>query len=352
MRIIMLAVLVLVGAGAADPARADQGGGASLVEPDAPEGGPASATRDDRLRLRLTAPFASPRNSYFYSTLGVPLLRDARTAGEGVLTARIRGGGTRSTSGGRSRFDGIFWEYSRVEVGLGLTDRIDLYAVARVSGWDERRDVFKIYDTNGQLYVEGEHAKRNQHIATSRHENLSDLRLGALGTVWRSDDGLSAFSVSAEVKFPPEAPIKLRRKDLTNSGTTDLAVTAHLSWALRPDLLLHANAGVVVPFGDTWLFESRDLEIDPFLQASVGVSWAVTDWLALGASIEGASTAFDNMAQLHGEPVTASAGARLAWGPIWLEAGGGYGLTSHSADTLFWIELGFGSDPLWGEGDP
>lgn len=286
-------------------------------------------------------PFAPPRNAHFYSGLGQPLLRAAALPAPGTLGVELRGGGTKTTFGARNRFDGVFWEYARVELALVPLDWLEVWAAARISGWDERRDVFRVAGVDpDSLVVEGELEKATRGTATSRHENLSEVSVGLQVIPVRTD--WLALGAGLQVKSPG-----FRRKDLTNSGTTDLAPFLSASIDLGPRLRLHLNAGAVIPLGRNWIAQDRAFELRPFFSGAVGITWAATDWLSLGATLEGSSQAFEDVPLLGHGPIAGSVGARLSLGRFELELGVGTGLSSHSADFLFWIEAGWRSRPLW-----
>jgi len=296
-------------------------------------------------RLRLVAPIAGPRDAFFYSGLLLPPLRAATTPPPWTLDVRLRTGlvhsaFTRSEDGVRSRFDGLFIGHARLDLGLMVTERIELQAVLRVAGWDERRDVFRVA-VDRTLVVEGEAQKAAIGKATGRHENLAQLQLGALVRWWESDDGLTAFATAIGVKLPG-----FRRADLTSSGTGDVALTALLTVGLAPGLALHVNGGLVAPLGDQWLFEDPTLDVDPFVQGAVGFTWAVTDWLAVGASLEGASSPWRDVPVLDRPAASAVGGVRLLLGRFSVEVGGGAGIGSGGADWIGWVELGWVSERL------
>jgi hypothetical protein len=311
---------------------------------------PAADTPRDRAldRLRL-APFASPRSSYFYSGFGLPRLREAWGGAEGELTARLRSSqthsaDTRDVDGRRDRIDAVYIEHLRLDLSLAVHDRVTLFGDLRVAGWDERRDVFRIFDETGALTIQGEAAKVALGRSTSRHENLAVVMFGALVTLVRGDDGVSGLGASLAIKLPG-----FRRGDLTSSGTGDAALTAHGSLLLVERVALHANAGVVAPMGRPWIFEDEGLTSPhAFLQTSLGVTVAVTEWLSLGASVEAETSPWDREVRFLDRPaLTASLGARLLLGRFSLELGVGAGASSGSADWLAWLEVGYASRPLW-----
>lgn len=324
-----------------------------LVALVAPAAGQTAAGEEDEpppeLRLRLLAPFSPPRNSSFFSGLGLPSLRHARVQPEGTLTARLRGSETHTADtadvdGHRSRLDAVYIEQARLDLELAVHDRVALFADSRIAGWDERRDVFRIADERGALVIEGEAVKATSGRATSRHENLAVVSFGALVTALRSDDGSSALGASIALKLPG-----FRRGDISNSGTGDIALTVHGSLGIGERLVLHASAGAVVPFGQPWIFEDADqFDAHAFLQSAVGASFAVTDWLSVGLTVEGATSPWEeDVAFLDRPALTISCGARLLLGRFTIELGGGVGLSSGSADWSAWIEVGYVTTPLW-----
>ncbi len=296
-------------------------------------------------RLRLVAPLAGPRDAFFYSGLLLPTLDAATTAPPWTLDVRLRtslvhSAFTRDSGGSRSRFDGLFIGHARLDLALMVTERIELQAALRVAGWEERRDVFEVR-VGRTLVVEGEAKKEADGTATGRHENLAQVQLGALVRWWESDDGQTAFATAVGVKLPG-----FRRADLTNSNTLDVAVTGLLTLGLAPGLALHVNGGVVAPFGQQWLFEEEAFDVDVLLQGAAGVTWAVTDWLALGASLEGATSPWEDVPVLDRPAISAVGGARLLLGRFTVEVGGGAGLGSGGAEWIGWVELGWVSRPL------
>lgn len=332
-RVVTLALVLLTTARAAEPV------------PDE-----AAPPLDRPLRLRLLAPFASPRNSSLYSGFGLPPLREAASPGEGVLTGRWRGSMTHTADSGRGngrrhRMDGLYTEHSRFDLSLAVHERLLVWADLRFAGWDERRDVFRIYGRDDDLPVlEGEAAKLSQGRATGRHENLAQAAFGALVTWWQADDGVTALGTSVLLKLPA-----FRRADLTNSGTFDAAFTAHGSLLLLEGVALHGQVGVVLPVGYPSVFEVPSaFRVEPFLQGALGLTWAPTDRLALGLSFEAAQSPWTRQVEFLDRPAfTLSGGVRLRLGRFLLELGAGAGLTSGSADWLAWLELGYASPPLW-----
>lgn len=316
---------------------------------------PASGSEplDEPVRLRLLAPFASPRDALFYSGFGIPLLRSGRGPLAGTIEARARHAreafaDSDSDDGARHRVDALFIEHLRLDATVGILDHLALWVDARIGGWDERRDVFRVHASRDPttLIIQGEQRKQDDGVSTSRHENLSILMVGALATIWRADDGVSGLAASLAVKSPG-----FRRGDISSSGTTDVALTAHLTLALHERVAVHGNAGVVIPIGDPWIFQHPSaFDARPFVQGAAGVTWAVTDWLALGASIEAAQSPWlAEVAFLDRPTINASGGVRLLLGRFSIEVGGGAGLSSGSADWLMWVELGYVSRPLWSD---
>lgn len=220
------------------------------VAPADEPGPPPAARLEPALRLRLLAPLAGPRNGFFHSGLGRPLFEAAGAAPEGTLSAGLRfsqthSADTRDVDGQRSRFDGLLIELARLRLDLAVHARLSLFADLRVAGWDERRDVFRVYgEGSAQPVTQGEAAKLTTGRATSRHENLATAGFGAAVTWWRSEDRATALGTSLLLKLPG-----FRRGDLTSSGTGDVALTALASLGLHERLALHLNAGVVVPLG-------------------------------------------------------------------------------------------------------
>ncbi len=305
----------------------------------------SSAAEAEGPRLRLLAPVAGPRDAFFYSGLLLQPLRAATTPPPWTLDVQLRTGFvhsafTRDSDGARSRFDGLFIGHARLDLGLMVSERVQLQATLRVAGWEERRDVFRVR-VDQQLVVEGEAQKEATGKATGRHENLAQLQLGALVRWWESDDGRSAFATSIGVKLPG-----FRRADLTSSGTGDVALTALLTVGLTPSLALHVNGGLVAPLGDQWLFEDPTLDVDPFLQGAVGLTWAITDWLSVGASLEGASSPWHDVPVLDRPAASAVGGARLLLGRFSVEVGAGAGIGSGGAEWIAWVELGWVTRPL------
>ena len=326
---------------------------AGVARADDPGSSP-SAQLEPALRLRLLAPLAGPRNGFFHSGLGLPLLEAAGASPEGTLSAGLRfsqthSADTRDVDGQRSRFDGLLIEFARLRLDLAVHERLSLFTDLRVAGWDERRDVFRVYgEGSAQPVIEGEAAKLTTGRATSRHENLATASFGAAVTWWRSEDRATALGTSLLLKLPG-----FRRADLTSSGTGDVALTALASIGLHERLALHLNAGVVVPLGEAWIFEEPDdFDLDPCLQGALGLTWAPLDWLALGASLQGETSPWDDRVGFLDRPaLTLVGGARLRVWRLTLELGGGAGFGGGSPDWTAWLELGFTSRALWGGGE-
>lgn len=301
-------------------------------------------------RLRLLAPLAAPRNTIFYSGFGIPLQRQAGVSEAGTLDVSLRSSRTHAADGATldgqaNRVDALHLEHLRLGLTLALHDRIAVWTDAQVAGWDERRDRFDIHSRGTPEHtIEGEESKAVNGEATGRHDNLAVVTLGGLATLWRGADDVTAAGVSVLLKLPG-----FRRADITNSGTFDVAVTAHASLGLLDRVALHASAGIVVPFGRAWIFEHpSDFDARPFAQGALGVTWAVTDWLALGVGLDGAQSPWERELEFLDRPyVNASAGVRLRLGRFVVELGGGRGLTSGSADWLLWLDLGYTTEPLW-----
>ncbi|MCW8141869.1 MAG: hypothetical protein KIT58_23430 [Planctomycetota bacterium] len=313
----------------------------------------AAPPLDRALRLKLFDPVSPPRNTLFYSGFGIPLLRRASVAPAGTLEPTLRTSRTHYAESGfvdgqKNRVDALFLEHLRIGVTLAVHDRVAVWLDVQVAGWDERRDVFRIHARGTpEFVIEGEESKARDGHATGRHENLSNVHLGTLVTWLRDPDGVSALGTS--LLFKPKGN---RRADITNSGTWDLALTMHGSLLLADTVALHANGGVVVPLGQPWIFESpREFHARYFFQGSGGVTVAVTDWLSLGAAIEGARSPWERTVRfIDRATLNASGGARLRLGRFFIDVGGGAGLIRGGSDWLFWVELGYVTEPLWGAG--
>ncbi len=314
-------------------------GAAALVALIAPDARAQDATAEET--FLLAQPFASPRNSFFYSGLGQPLLRPSRTVPG--TTLRLRTSQTESAHSGDdlgqpNRFDGLYREYARVEVAHGATDRIEIFAHTRFGGWDERRDVFRVF-TGASLEgpdfpsVQGERAKILLGRSTSRHENLIDATLGGKVELARGFDGLSGFALSAQCKLPVA-----RSRDISSSGTIDAAFTGHLTLTLGA-LAVHVNAGVVLPFGDERIFAEDPQRVRPFGHWAAGLTAPLAKWLAIGASVEGSGRAWRGVPLLDHAPVVGTVGVRVGSGDAVLEVAVGRRLVHAAADSTLWVEL-------------
>ena len=278
--------------------------------------------------MLLRAPFSVARPSFFHAALEVPPLEPARPLAGGTFLLRVRSTHARSNwdwddqaGPRRTSFDGTYHEWAAFEAAWGVIERIELSGRAVLAGWDEHQDRFNLFYGADLPLVSDEYRKILGIGATARHDNMSVFGLKLKTLLLDADRAGLDLSLAASAKFPIG-----RDRDLTHSGTTDLALTllgsVPFSWGA-----LHVNLGGVLPFGEQSLFVDRArIELHPFMQGAAGVTVPVTDSLALGLQIEGNTSSFREVEVLEEGPITAVAGIRkILFDRLVLEVGGGTG---------------------------
>ncbi|MBI4601242.1 MAG: hypothetical protein HY721_04695 [Planctomycetes bacterium] len=290
----------------------------------------------------LTAPLPAPRASFFHAALEVPALEPARTLGPGdflvrVETSHARSVDTRRVDGFDQHFDGLFHEWGVLRLAAGVLPGLELQARAGLAGWDEELDTFFILDRAGNPIVHDEEGVVLKTGASGRHDNLSDVVLGAKGLLLARERFGLDVAIAGAVKLPAA-----RHDDLSHAGTTDLAFSLLASLPLGR-VTLHASSGVGIPLGGQQIFvDAAHVDLEPFYHGGLAANWCLVDGLALVAQLEGNTSAFGDVEMLEDGPLTAFAGLRWMLGGFFLEAGGGTGLLPRSScDYALSFALGY-----------
>jgi len=272
----------------------------------------------------LRAPFSISPAHFFHGALLVPPLRRAEALPAGAAELRIgsqhqRSRNEETIAGVENEFDGLLHAVISAEsaYGIGASREISLEAV--YSGWDEELDEFELFDEGGSPIVSDEEAHLVLGQASSRHENLSVLRLRGLQELGGGEKWTCALEAALKVPFG-------RDRDLTHAGTYDPALTLRHSvhagrWSA------HSAAGFTWPIGEQNLFvEEADVELEPFLHIGAGAVRALGERWATGVQLLGHTSAFRDVEFLDHPAGGVLLGARHLLGPWSVEAGGGTGI--------------------------
>lgn len=308
---------------------------------------PESSARRETVSLRtlLEAPFSSVRASFFHAALEVPPLTSARAIEPGSVYLRLRSAHARSnweegegiSNRGEDDFDGTYREYSSLLATWAPWRGFELNGRAVLAGWDEHHDRFELFNGGGEPIVRDEDRKILDYGATSRHFNLSVFGMGAKLQLYQAEDYGFDLALSASVKFPFG-----RDRDLTHAGTTDVALAGlarvPTSWGA-----VHAQIGATIPLGRQNLFnETEGFELNAFAFAGVGVTWRLTESLAVGLQLEANTSAFRAVDFLDRPPTSVVIGARQLFGNKVVEAGVGTGFSWDSAyEWMGFLSVGF-----------
>jgi len=293
----------------------------------------------------LDAPFSALRLSFFHAALEVPPLETARTLPPGFLFAQIDSSHARSRktadeNGIGNTFDGIFHEWAALDVMAGILPRLEGGVRIALSGWDEQKDVFFLFDEAGNPIVSDEAPVITGTGSSQRHDNVSDIVVKLKGLLLEEKMSFLDLSLLGSVKFPIA-----RERDLTNAGTFDLNIALLASKDFGP-VTVHVNAGGGFPIGENNLFvDSADVDLNPFFQGGIGVTWRALERTSILLQLEGNTSAFKEVDFLDGGPLTIFGGARQAFGDFFIEAGAGAGLLPDSSYD-FAVQVGVGY--LWG----
>lgn len=272
----------------------------------------------------LTAPFSAPRLNFFHSSLEVPPLESPNPLPPGVFYIQISSNHAHSKkseriNGIKSEFDGLYHEWARADISMGVFSWLDLAISLALTGWDEDLDKFPIFDEIGRPIVRYEYLDIYGLEATKRHDNLSEAVIRAKAHLLQKGDFDLALASSLKIPFG-------RPRDLTNAGTYDVNVFLLGSYTLN-SVTLHANCGAGFPLGKQNLFEDvADVDLNPFFHAGIGVNWRILKSLAVGVQLEGNTSAFQDVEFLDYPALTLFAGVRKYFGSFFIEGGGGTGL--------------------------
>ncbi len=307
--------------------------------PEAPPG--ASPARG----VLLDAPFSALRLSFFHAALEVPPIETARTLPPGSLFVQIDSSHARSRktadeNGIGNLFDGIFHEWAALDVMAGLLPRLEGGVRIALSGWDEEKDKFFLFDDAGNPIVSDETLVITGSGSSQRHDNVSDIVLKLKGLLLEQEDSFLDLGLLGSVKFPIA-----RERDLTNAGTFDLNIALLASKDLGP-VTVHINAGGGFPIGENNLFvDSADIDLNPFFHGGFGITWRALESTSVLLQLEGNTSGFKEVDFLDEGPLTIFGGVRQAFGDFFVEGGAGAGLLRDSSYD-FAVQVGVGY--LWG----
>jgi hypothetical protein len=285
----------------------------------------SDVTLDLAKEVVLTAPFSAPRLNFFHSSLEVPPLESPKTLPPGYFYIQISSNHAHSKkskriNGIKSEFDGLYHEWARADLSMGVFSWLDVAVSLALTGWDEDLDKFPIFDEMGRPIVRYEYLDIYGLEATKRHDNLSEAVIRAKAHLLQKGDFDLALASSLKIPFG-------RPRDLTNAGTYDVNIFLLGSYALNNSLTLYANCGAGFPLGKQNLFEEvADVDLNPFFQGGIGVNWKVLKSLAVGVQLEGNTSAFQDVEFLDYPALTLFAGVRKLFGRFYIEGGGGTGL--------------------------
>ncbi len=307
----------------------------------------------------LAAPFSAHRGSFFYSTLGIPMMETADTLPPNTVYLRVRTGCSASARGPTMAndeerrqyiqetvhngdtptdiFSGWYATWLAMEASFGVLPWLEIGGRVAYAGWTEHEDTFYLFDAKGTPLVRWEGLDIYNRGASGRQDDLSDVVLKAKARVLRSGDSdvHNTLSLGASVKLPAGSP-----RDLEDAGTTDLALSI-LDTLDMGSLSLHASVSDIIPTGRQNLFiPEDDIALHSFVAGSVGLTWRTSDTLALGLQAEGNTSAFADVPFLDGNVLTVTAGARKLIGCYVLEAGAGKGCTAVSYDWSGYLAIG------------
>ena len=284
----------------------------------------SAVTLDSAIDAVLTAPFSASRLNFFHSSLEVPPLESPKTLPPGVFDIRISSNHAHSKkseriNGIKSEFDGLYHEWGRADISMGVFSWLDVAVSLALTGWDEDLDKFPIFDEMGRPIVRYEYLDIFGLEATKRHDNLSEAVIRAKAHLLQKGDFDLALASSLKIPFG-------RPRDLTNAGTYDVNVFLLGSYTLN-SVTLYANCGGGFPLGKQNLFEEvADVDLNPFFHAGIGVNWKILKSLAVGVQLEGNTSAFQDVEFLDYPALTIFAGVRKMFGRFYIEGGGGTGL--------------------------
>jgi hypothetical protein len=306
--------------------------GSCAMHPD-----PAVAATSDTWQR---APLGVIRPSFFHAALLVPPMQSAEALSPGTAvgmlsTSHAEASSIQTIDGVTSSFYGGFHEWIAGELHWGALPSCELSLRSAVSGWDEQLDHFSLFDESGNYIVKDE-ARLAQGMASQRHENVASVDLGGKLEVLGGNGTAATTSIASTVRIPIARP-----GDLTNAGTTDVAVTALETVALDA-FTLHANGGWVWPLGGQTLFVHEEhIGINSFWQGALGVNWRAVPDVAFDVQVQANGSAFRDVEFLSRNPVTVVAGTRCRCGTGFLELAFGRGFSRDSADEWEFF-LGFG----------
>lgn len=271
----------------------------------------------------LRAPFSVPSAHFFHAALLVPPLRRAEALPAGAAELRLQTSHARSRSvdtiaGVENEFDGLYHAVLSTESDYGIGGGREISLEAVLSGWDEELDQFELYDETGDPIVSDEDAHLEEGLASSRHENLSVLRLRGLQELGGGESW--TWSLEGALKIPFG-----RSGDLTHAGTYDPALTLRHTlhegrWSA------HSAAGLTWPLGEQNLFDDdADVELGPFVHGGVAAVRTLGELWSAGVQVSGQTSAFGDVEFLDHPAGSIVIGARRLAGPWALEAGGGSG---------------------------
>jgi hypothetical protein len=277
------------------------------------------------------APLGVIRPSFFHAALLVPPMQSAETVATGTAvgllsTSHANASAIRTIDGVTSAFYGGFHEWVAPELHWGALPATELMLRSSLSGWDEARDHFTLFDQNHNYLVKDEN--RLAHgMASQRHDNVARVDLGGKLELLGGHGG-------ATTSFAPALKIPIAREgDLTGGGTWDVGATL-LETIPLDAFTLHANGGWVWPLGHQNLFEdSEHVGINSFPQGALGVNWLANPDVAFLLQLQANGSAFRDIEFLNEAPVTLTGGSRCRFGTGFVELSGGRGFSRNSADT-------------------
>lgn len=236
-------------------------------------------------------PFPSMRNGLAHALVHLPALEEAVTYPQWTVHARpsidvSAGGFTRTAQGGTSR-----WETAELSESLDVD----------VALWNFLQAGLRV--TTGELFSRGRDLvlfQNNVQIMPAGSRTFGVESIVARAKVAFPTSFLDA-GVLAEFKVPLAG-----KSDLLTAKTWDLALSALVSKRFD-DWAVHANAGVVFPFGKADLFRDRSNfstlpltnDLATVVDFGFGVTWRMFDDFSLGLQFEGNTSPFQNIVVLN-----------------------------------------------------
>lgn len=308
------------------PEKADPG-----EQPPSPAPEPQTP-RTRMISLLMHSPLQMGHNSFLHALLGIPGMR----AGEALPTGAGRVYFASELTNSTGDFEnGDEMKTLHYEGSLGLQFGVSEFLEFHAGLHGAAMTGDAAFTWNGIDLVDPDRGERLQ---------ISRLNIGAMFNLLPLGQNAPEIWAAIDVK------VSASDEDLVDSGRPTLAFRFLMTQKLGP-IWAHLNIGWFLADGQEALAPMPTAMGDMYLKVNrsffwgLSLAWPFSEMASLNLQYDGNTNAFRDLTCLDSDVHTLSLGLRYVWRTYYVELGGGFGLSSASADFEIRLELGVLVDP-------